>query len=158
MGKLSQAFVVSDYREERIKKEYTFLWDGNIMSGVEKLLEDHLLFQTKRTVVVYKFREERQFLRVSRKYRKRGEKHETSKVQVHYLATPILECYSVQSIGQFGEMKKKVDPEKARTKVVNLFLTKIVALCGYFILHSLFLCRKPFKAQWGQSLYENAYM
>ena len=44
MGKLSQAFVVSDYREERIKKEYTFLWDGNIMSGVEKLLEDHLLF------------------------------------------------------------------------------------------------------------------
>ena len=83
---------------------------------------------------------------------KEEQKHETSKVYVHYLATPILECYSVQSIGQFGEMKKKVDPEKAGTKVVNFFLTKIVALCGYFILHSLFLCGKPFKAQWGQRL------
>ena len=56
------------------KKEYTFLWDGNIMSGVKKLLEHNLLFQTRRTFVAYKFREEREFLRVSGKYRKRGAK------------------------------------------------------------------------------------
>ena len=138
---------------------FTIIFVSKLVSNVRKKFCAIPWHQklTMRTFVVYKFREERQFLRVSGKYRKRGEKHETSKVQVHYLATPILECYSVQSIGQFGEMKKKVDPEKAATKVVNFFLTKIVALCGYFILHSLFLCRKPFKAQWGQSLYENVY-
>ena len=32
-------------------------------------------------------------------------------------------------------MKKKVDPEKAGTKVVNFFLTKIVAL--YFFVENL---------------------
>ena len=44
------------------------------MLVVKKLLEDHLLFYTRRTVVVYKFREERQFMRVSGMYRKRGAK------------------------------------------------------------------------------------